>query len=397
MSDRGRLAALVRPAQGHRYFGARLMADGREDLISEVAASFRASVQIYETMATPLYAEFSRHAADDPEMLALAGHGMAGARPTHLFSAVHYLLLGDPADPLARYFATLVRDPLPPAGAYAEFARYCRQHRDTLVELLETRSVQTTYAERCRAILAPMCEVARAAGEPLNLIEIGCSAGVLLVFDKFAYRLNDQGRVGDANAPLLLEGDLQDGPPLFIPAIGKRIGLDLHTIDAASLEERRWLLALCFPELRDEQARLATAFDVIAATDIALYEGDALDHLADAMAAAPDPLCIFHSACLFYWPSEARLALEDMLIEASRTREFWRISIEPSDTFGDWMTGKADDSTPPAASSKSGEISIFHYREGKSRRHTAGRPNADYGTIAWFGDRLEERNGSIAG
>ncbi|MBW8753968.1 MAG: DUF2332 domain-containing protein [Sphingomonadales bacterium] len=351
-----------------------------------VAAAFRAHVKIYETMGTPLYAEFSRHAADNPEMLDLASHGMEGSRATHLFSGVHYLLLGDPSHPLARYFATLTDDPMPPEGSYPELAAFCREHRDTLVEIMRTRSVQTTYAERCRAILAPMGAVARAAGEPLNLVEIGCSAGVLLVFDKFAYRMNGQGVVGEPDAPLLLQGELQGDAELFIPQIGRRTGLDLHTIDASAEEERRWLLALCFPELRDEQARLARALDVIAATDITLYEGDALQHLATAMAQAPDPLCVYHSACLFYWPPEARRRLEEMLLEASTTREFWRISIEPSDTFDDWQKGRPiTGGAQPSATRKTGDIRIHHYRQGKADMRIVGQQSADYGTVKWLG------------
>ena len=265
---------------------------GDADDLDAVAASFRASVGIFESMRAPLYAELSHHGAEDPDILRLASHAMSGARATHLLSAVHYLLLEDPSDGLARYFATLTDDPLPPSGAFPELVRFCRQHRDALLELLRTRSVQTTYAERCRAILPPMCEVARQAGEPLNLIEIGCSAGVLLVFDKFAYRMNPQGVVGAPDAPLLLEGELRGGPELFIPRIGSRTGIDLHTLDVRLTEQRRWLLALCFPELREEQHRLAKALDVVAATDIRMLEGDGLARLAEAVAAPPGPLCI---------------------------------------------------------------------------------------------------------
>lgn len=350
-----------------------------------VAASFRASEKIFAGMGATLFAEFCRHAADDPDMIALASHAMAGARPAHLFSAVHYLLLGDPSDQLARHFATLCDDPLPPDGAYPELARYCRAHQEALLNLLRTRSVQTTYAERCRALLAPMAVVARDAGEPLNLIEIGCSAGVLLVFDKFAYRLNAQGLVGSANAPVVLEGELRGGPDLHIPRIGTRVGIDLHTIDARSEEDRRWLLALCFPELREEQRRLAAALQIVAETDITILEGDGLARLREALALAPDPLCIFHSACLFYWPVEARRALEDLLLEVGRTRPFWRISIEPSDTFDNWQKGEAGSAAPPAASRKSGEIRIFRYREGQVQSRAVGTPNADYGVVDWYG------------
>lgn len=377
------------PAQDRGYDGVARMSVSLDNAGPEVAArdvvsaAFRASVAIYETMGTPLYAEFSRHAAENPEMLDLAWHGMEGARPTHLFSAVHYLLLSDPSEPLARYFATLTNEPLPPEGAYADLAIFCQQHRDALLKLLHTRSVQTTYAERCRAILAPMGEVARQAGEPLNLVEIGCSAGVLLVCDKFAYRMNDRGIVGHADAPLLLEGEMKGGPELFIPKIGKRIGIDLYTVDAASEEQRRWLLALCFPELRDEQARLAKALDVIAATEIAFYEGDALKHLSRAMAHTSDPLCIMHSACLFYWSSEARLQLENILLDASKTRDFWRISIEPSDTFDEWQKGRPATGVHTSASRKTGEIIISHYCRGEIDRRPVAQVSADYGTIDW--------------
>ena len=353
-----------------------------------VAASFRASEAIFTGMGAMLFAEFCRHAATDGELLELAGHAMAGARPAHLFSAVHYLLLGDPGEPLARHFATIVDDPLSPQGSWPLLAEFCRRRRVELLDLLRTRSVQTTYADRCCALLPPMCEVARAAGEPLNLIEIGCSAGVLLTFDHYAYRLDAQGLIGSAAAPVLLHGTLRDGPELFIPRIGRRIGIDLHVLDARSPEDRRWLLALCFPELREEQRRLAAALDVVAASDIIFLEGDGLARLAEALAMAPDPLCVYHSACLFYWPVEARAALEAMLVETSRTRNFWRIAIEPSDTFDRWQQGQAGDApalpaAAPSASRKTGEITIFEYAGGAVSRRPVGRPNSDYSVIDW--------------
>lgn len=361
-----------------------------QDPLDIVAGAFRASAHIYREMGTPLFAEFCLGGAEDPEVLRLADNGMEGAKPSHLFSAVHYLLLGDPSDPLARHFATLTEAPLPPEGAYRELARYCREHYAELEQLLRTRTVQTTYAERCRALLPAMCHVAREAGEPLNLIELGCSAGVLLVFDKFGYRYDGGEVVGAADAPFVLEGQLGgSGPELFIPRIGTRTGIDLHTIDARDPEERRWLLALCFPELRDEQARLAQALDIIAETDIALHEGDALAHLTEALAATPDPVCVFHSACVFYWPAEARARLDAMLREGSGARDIWRISIEPSDSFDDWHKGRAESDSNPnqrAANRRSGEIAVTRYRAGEAERRVLGWPNADYGIIDWNGD-----------
>lgn len=356
-----------------------------ERRLAETGVMFRASAAIYRRMKTPLFEHFTLHAAEDPELLSLADGGMDAALPSHLFSAVHYLLLGDPSDPLARWFATIDPNPLPPEGSYPELQRFCRLHRDELRDLLATRTVQTTYAERCRARLAPMCVVAREAGEPLNLIEVGCSAGVLLAFDRYGYRLNDQGVIGDPDA-LLLEGELRGGPELFIPRIGSRTGIDLDTIDVRSQEERRWLLALCFPELRDEQTRLAAALDVVAGTGMRMLEGDALDCLPEAMALAPDPLCVFHSACLFYWSPESRAKFDQQLREASEARPIWRIAIEPSFVFDEWDAlngGGAVESAPPDRNLKVGGINVIRYRDGQATRQVLGWPDADYGVINW--------------
>ena len=111
-----------------------------------------------------------------PDIVALVSRGSEGAAAMHLFSAVHYLLLRDPGDSLSRYFATLTPDPAAPEDAFPEFVRFCREHREELLQLLDTRTVQTTFAERCRTVLPLLSRVADEAGEPLNLVELGCSA-----------------------------------------------------------------------------------------------------------------------------------------------------------------------------------------------------------------------------
>jgi hypothetical protein len=361
--------------------------DKAEQGLETVAAAFRAGAALYTGMGAPLYAALCRDAADEPELLALALRGQDGARPMHLFSAAHYLLLKDPSDPLSRFFATLHPNPEPPAGAIGELKRFCRARCDEIEDLLATRTVQTTFVERCRALVAPMAVVAERAGEPLNLIEIGCSAGVLLTFDKYAYDLNAQGRVGPADAPFVLAGEVRGGPSLRIPRIGARIGLDLHPVDVGSEEARRWLLALCFPEFREQQARLATALEVVARTPIDFRQGDALDLLPAALAAAPDPLCVFHSACLFYWSAEARAALDAMLLDASRTRELWRIGIEPTDSWNAWNRGHAagEAEAQAAGGRPSGAVSIWRYAAGGAECRFVARNTADYGRLDWIG------------
>ena len=74
-----------------------------------------------------------------------------------------------------------------------------------------------------------------------------------------------------------------------------------------------------------------------------------------------------------------------MLRETSRTREFWRISIEPSDAFDDWQKGKPPTGgARPSATRKTGEITIWHYCQGKVEQRPVGKLSADYGTIKWL-------------
>ncbi len=363
------------------------MSDSR---LTAAAAALRASAGLFEGIGSPLYATLCARAADDTELVSLVCMARAGAAPMHLLSSVHYLLLRTRSnDPLSRYFATLAPDPASPEGAFPEFARFCRAHREEIVELLETRTVQTTYAERCRTIMPLLSRVADLAGEPLNLIEIGCSAGVLLTFDSYAYRLDDGRLVGRVDAPLTLPLKVTGGPALRIPKIGTRVGLDLHVIDVRSEDERCWLLALSFPEHREQQAALARALEVVAQTPMRMIEGDALHSLPALLEQTPAPVCVYHSACLMYWPSQAKAALDDRLLQASAGRTIYRVAVEPTERFISEQTGKAvPASAAPAGASQSppvrGEAVISCYRDGVMTRVAAARTASDYGTIEWI-------------
>jgi hypothetical protein len=354
------------------------------DRLETVRAAFLASAELYDKMGARLYSVLCRQAAAAPELLALAAHGQAAARAMHLLSSVHYLLLQDPRDPLARFFATLTPHPAPAEEAFPDLLRFCQARRAEILDLLRTRTVQTTFVERCRALVAPMAYVADRAGEPLNLIEIGCSAGVLLTFDKYAYELNGQGRIGPAGAPLVLQGEVRGGSELRIPRVGSRIGIDLHPVDVRSEAERRWLLALCFPEFREQQARLATALDEVCAAGIQVMQGDGLELVPRALAQTADPVCVFHSACLFYWSAEAREALDARLREASLGRQIWRIGIEPTDSWNAWNKGETQSGTASGAGRPSGGVTVWRYSAGAVESRFVARNSSDYGSLEWI-------------
>jgi hypothetical protein len=207
---------------------------------------------------------------------------------------------------------------------------------------------------------------------------------VMLTFDRYAYEMRPGERVGSADATIVLKGELLGGPRLRIPRIGTRTGIDLNLMDPKSPEDRRWLLATCYPELLTEQAHLTQAIDIVAGSDIAWRQGDALGHLAQALADTPDPVCVYHSACLFYWSAEGKAALDAQLRTASHDRPIHRLGIEPTERFDEWQAGRGD-ATPGA----SGEITITTYRGGEAQSRIVGRLSPDFGTVWWLDAQTE--------
>lgn len=352
--------------------------------LTRLTAAWGAGEDIYRKQGSPLYAELSRRGAEDPGMMALSALGLEGASPVHLFISVHYLLLGGSADALARFFATLADPPAPPADAWPHFVRFCREHRAELIELLQTRTVQMTYVERCRTLMPALCLVGAMVEGPLHLIEVGCSAGVMLTFDRYAYEMRPGERVGPAEAEIVLTGTLHGGPRLRLPQIASRTGIDLHLVYPRSADDRRWMLATCFPELRAEQANLAEAMDIVAQTDIRWLEGDALERVPGALAATPDPVCVYHSACLFYWPAEARAEFDRRLRAASAGRTIWRVAIEPSERFNQWQRGREGSPSPGENSRGSGGITLTRYRDGEAEAKDLAQNSPDFGTVWWL-------------
>jgi len=354
------------------------------DLSKDVAAAFRTNAGMYRDMGSELYGCLFERAAGDAYLVELASHGQEGARPVHLLSAVHYLLLRDPADPLARFFPTLTEYPQPAEEAFADLQRFCRDRRGEILPILQQRTVQSTYVERCWTVMPALSLVANMAGEPLDLIEIGCSAGVLLTFDRYAYDL-PRGMIGPPDAALRLTGALQGQPGTRLPQIAARIGLDLHPLDAASRDDRDWLLALCLPELRAEQERLAKALDVVAQTGIELIEGDALAVLPGALAATAGPVCVYHSVCLLYWPEEARNQLDRQLCDASRTRDIYRLGFELSEAFDALHAGRE---TGPMQSERPGgatfDVTLTVYRKGEAQSRVIAHATPDFRSLWWL-------------
>lgn len=349
-------------------------------------AAWQAGVHVYTAQRASLYAALCAAGAEDEEIMEMTAHALGAAPPVHLFIGAHYLLLGGVEHPLSRWFATLTDNPAPPEEAWPTFRDFALKHREALLHLMQTRPIQMTYVERCRVLMPPMCLAGEmAGGVPLHLVEIGCSAGIMLTFDHYSYEMRPGEVIGPADAQIRLKGELHGNARLKMPQIASRTGIDLNIIDPKSEEDRRWMLACCFPELKQEQKNLSTAMDLVANTQISWYEGDALLHVPRVLAQTPDPICFYHSACLFYWPKEAKEALEQQLLEASKGRTIIRVAMEPGEKFDKWQTGLSEASgNLSEAARATGETRVYRYSDGKCESRVVANTTSDYSTVYWL-------------
>jgi hypothetical protein len=280
-----------------------------------------------------IYATLSAAIADDEVALAIIGESPGSQPQPHLlFAAVQYLLLhGEGRDLATHYPAVAGAEVTPQGDAVGLFREFLRDHRERLTELVATRRVQTNEVRRCTTLL-PAFTAARPDDRALALIEVGASAGLNLLFDRYRYDYGST-RLGREDAGLTLTCEIEAGqPPLpaHLPAVATRVGLDLHPIVVTDPDAVRWARALIWPEQVDRVERFETAIAIARDDPPPLVAGDALELLPAAIEASPAEaaVLVFHSFVLNQWAPEDRSRLEELLVAQSRTRPIDRISVE---------------------------------------------------------------------
>ena len=194
-----------------------------------------------------------------------------------------------------------------------------------VAEIMRTHRTQTNEVGRC-AVLLPALPPG-----PLALVEVGASAGLCLLLDRFFYDYGSAS-TGAASSPVRLQCKVTGGAPLpaAVPEVVWRRGLDIAPIDVHDADAVRWLLACVWSDHADRRRRLQAAIDLARSAPPSVMRGDLVDDLPTLLAGAPpDPtLVVFHSAVLAYVSEERRAAFANVLAETSMDREVVWISNE---------------------------------------------------------------------
>jgi hypothetical protein len=181
-------------------------------------------------------------------------------------------------------------------------------------------------------------------------VELGCSAGLLLLPDRYGYDY-DGHRAGRPDAPdaLVMRCALRAGPPDGLdrrPPIAGRTGLDLRPIAADDPDGTDWLRSCVWPEHTDRAARLDAALAEARAVPPTLVAGDLLDTLPAALATAPGLPVVLTSHALAYLPGDAQRRLADLLAAAGRRGDL-AVIVNESVTHGAGLFAALPDEPGP--------------------------------------------------
>jgi hypothetical protein len=303
------------------------------DDIEALATRFATWVP-FEFNTSPLYQTLGPWVAKDRELLELLLERTPGQQPTNLFfAALHYLVLSQPEHPLANFFPSVVGKAEDPAGAGPAFRDFCATRYQELAALVRTRLVQTNVLKRSAALRLSLATIAERV-EAIHLIEVGSSAGIHLLQDRWRYRLNASTVFGDPSSSVEIATTWRGTAPLpdwdAVPEVIDVLGIDLHPVDLGSAQDRRWLRALVWPENTEEADNLEKALEVVAADPPRLIAGDAIDvckHL-DTELASDGPRVIFHAATLAHVPTERREAFVEALATMGTSATLFVVSLE---------------------------------------------------------------------
>jgi hypothetical protein len=227
---------------------------------------------------SPLYETLARDVASDGDVLAfLADLPPSKQQPNLLLAAVRFV--GGTQTTWQGFRAALL------------------DRRDAVrVEMLK-RSTQTNEPARCAVLLPVLVQL----NGPLALIEVGASAGLCLLPDRYGYVYDGHEPFG-GEPRFACRASAATPVPARLPRVAWRSGLDLNPVDVRDDDDVEWLEALVWPDQPDRLARLRAAVAIARADPPRVVAGDLLTSLPALAAEAPTgaTLVVFHTAVLAY-------------------------------------------------------------------------------------------------
>ncbi|UTR13048.1 DUF2332 domain-containing protein [Evansella sp. LMS18] len=331
--------------------------------------------------SSELYEYLSLQIAQDKEILELASHSQPGQPvPNLLLGAVHYLLLRGKEHKLKYYYPSIVPKPQNMEEIYPYFKDFCMENRGEIISLLKKWLVQTNEVRRCSYLYPVFNYIYETVKKPLALIEIGTSAGLQLLWDKYSYSYGTDEVYGNTASNVTITSEVRGAnfPAAYManPPVAVRIGVDLNTIDLTNEDEYLWLQALIWPEHEERRELLSSAAEYVKKSSVTLIEGDGTDLLMELEKEISEKyaICVFHTHVANQMPQESKSKLLKNVEEIGEKREIFHLYNNIFD----------------------GNLHLDFYSGAQGYRKKVGETDGHGRWFTWELDNLENRRGTVS-
>lgn len=233
------------------------------------------------------------------------GLTLKDAMPLRLAGGFHHLLLSGADARLAQVYSGAITDQTAVDTMVLDLT-----HRfDARLQPWLDGPPQTNEAGRSASIMAGLLWLAQRVTAPrLDLFELGASAGVNTMIDRYFFRLGDT-EVGPAESPMRIipewRGESPPAPPTGFGIMSVK-GCDIAPINLADPDSALRLKAYVWPDAGERMARIDAAIALAYDQPPDLIAADAGDFAAEMLARPPQPgiaRVMFHSIMWQYMPA----------------------------------------------------------------------------------------------
>ena len=251
--------------------------DGRE----RVRLHFRHQAEACDTLGSPFTAAVCRAVAEvldettavGRSALSWPGNTRDDALSLRFCGGLHALVLSQADEALAAAYPPHAAD----AGDLIRILPGAISRNDAALGRALDSAPQTNEISRSAMLLPGFLAIARETGLPLDICEIGSSAGLNFLFDRFAY---DFGGAlwGNPASPVRLTPEVRGdtAPPMDgAITVSGRAGSDIRPIDIGVPAERLRLRSYVWADQALRLARLDAAIGLAEANPFVLEQADA--------------------------------------------------------------------------------------------------------------------------
>lgn len=199
--------------------------------------------------------------------------------------------------------------PVPGADQLATAMKAALKEADeTILDWLR-HPPQTNETARSAVLYAGFMTIARTTGQPLSLFELGASAGLNLIADRYCYTLGGV-QAGTAGSALKLMPEWEGPPPpQAAVVVAARQGCDRAPLDVTDAHHRERLVGYVWPDQEERLARVQTAIELARQEVVSLATAEAADWVEAEISLAPVSgltRVLFHSIAWQYFSDDAQ-------------------------------------------------------------------------------------------